>query len=163
MKGVPLDAGRHFIEVTASERQPFKKTIAIADGVVTDVNVPPLQRTFVETKEEPTQGTTIVALALTGVGVAGIGVGAIAGGIAINKRGEARDVCGDAAPDQCHNRAGLPIWDDAKTAGNIATVGFIVGATFLAAGAAVWFFGPTERATISAGVTPGGAVLRGRF
>ena len=85
--------------------------------------------------------TTIAAIAL-GVGVAATGVGVAYGFIAMSRRDEASTICPSACPDM----KGVNEWNDARSAGNIATGAFIVGAVGIASGVVVWLLArPTVR------------------
>ncbi len=166
LQGVPLDARSHVVDVTAASRQPWTGTFVVSDGKLADAKVPPLTRAVVRitTQEVRTRTTAIAAIALASAGVVGLGLGGYFGFRALSLRNEARDTCGAPDPKQCRDAAGLPVWDDAQTAGTISTIGLIAGGTLLAAGGVVWFFGPTEsRAPLSASATPSGVSVRGAF
>ncbi len=98
-----------------------------------------------------------LALVAGGVGVLGLGIGAVFGVTAISKHNDAAQKC----PDLCADGDGVKAWDAARTAGNLSTVGFIVGAVALAGGAALWLTAPASPAGATrVGVGPGGIVLR---
>ncbi|MBW2527436.1 MAG: hypothetical protein JRI23_24855 [Deltaproteobacteria bacterium] len=80
-----------------------------------------------------------VAIAVGGVGVAGVVVGAITGGLAIGQRGTADDNCSE---DNVCNADGLDAVDTGRTMGTVSTVGFVVGAAGLAAGVVLWLTAP---------------------
>jgi len=75
----------------------------------------------------------IAAVAL-GVGVAATGVGVAYGFVAMSRRDEANSICSS----ECADRRGVNAWQDAHSAGNIATGAFIVGAVGIATGVVVW-------------------------
>jgi hypothetical protein len=104
-----------------------------------------------------------------GVGVAGAGVVAgIVGGVflldALSKKSSAHCPGGD-----CQTPDGPGKLSDARSAGNIATVGGIAGLVLVGAGAAVFFTAPKGEAGPSAALTPlvlpggGGLFTTGRF
>lgn len=70
----------------------------------------------------------------------GLGVGSAFGFVAMSKKSDAKSAC----PDQCADQSGVSKWSDAKSAGNISTVGFIVGGVALAGGAVLWFTAKPE-------------------
>jgi hypothetical protein len=77
---------------------------------------------------------------------------------AMSKRRDASSVC----PDQCADQGGADLWKSAKTAGNISTVGFIVGGVGLAAGATLWFTAKPSRSA-RVGIGPGSIALSGSW
>ena len=87
---------------------------------------------------EPTHGLgtqRIGAIVAGGVGVVGVAVGSVFGLVAMSKKNDAQNVC----PNQCATPDGVSKWSDAKNAGTISTVAFIVGGVGLAGGAILWF------------------------
>ena len=65
--------------------------------------------------------------------MAGIGVGAAFGVIAMGKNNESQAQCLQADPNQC-SPEGIALRDEALQAGNIATAGFIAGGVVAATG-----------------------------
>ena len=76
-----------------------------------------------------------LALIVGGVGVAGIGVGAVFGILSMNKHSESDRLC---PKDGCLP-AGSKAMDDAIVFGNVSTVAFIVGGVGIAGAAVLWF------------------------
>jgi hypothetical protein len=112
------------------------------------------------TRFEKEPGTLqYVGYGAAGVGVVGIGLGAVFGLIAINKKSDAK--CDDRF---CDDPAAL---DDAKSAADVASVGFIAGAVLLAGGVALILFTPSRsvRVEARASASPNGALygLGGSF
>jgi hypothetical protein len=100
------------------------------------------------------------AIVAAGVGVVGIGVGTIFGLSAMSKHDDANAKC----PGACSDQAGVELWNDARTAGNISTVGFIVGGVGLATGAILWITAKPSRSTaIHADVGPASVQIRGTW
>jgi hypothetical protein len=84
----------------------------------------------------------IASLALAGVGVVGLGVGTAFALTAISRRDTASAIC----PAQCTDGAGVDAWNRARSAGDVATVGFVAGAAGLATGIALWLLSdPPDR------------------
>jgi hypothetical protein len=105
------------------------------------------------------------ALALTagGVGVAGVVVGSIFGLTAKSKHDAAGEYCSGRT---CTDQRGVDLTNDALSAGNVATAGFVVGAVGLAAGAVLWFTATSAQEGASAprvGVGPGRIVVQGAW
>lgn len=100
----------------------------------------------------------IAAIVATGVGVIGVGVGAVFGAHALSKRSDASKAC----PDRCADQSGVDLWNSARSAGNVSTVAFIVGGVGLAAGATLWFTAKAST-TPQVGIGPGSIELRGSW
>jgi hypothetical protein len=81
----------------------------------------------------------ILAIVSGGVGVVGIGIGIGYGINAMSKHTTANNACPGPT---CPTSAGVSDWNQAVSAGNVATVGFVVGAVGLVGGAALWFTAP---------------------
>ena len=72
--------------------------------------------------------------------------------------------CPKACPDLCPDSNGVGLWSDAKSAGNVSTVAFIVGGVALAGGAALWFTAKPESSSgpsAQVGVGLGSLQLKG--
>jgi hypothetical protein len=100
----------------------------------------------------------IGAIVAAGVGVIGVGLGAVFGLQSMSKHKDADAAC----PGQCADQNGVDLWNSARSAGNASTVAFIVGGVGLAAGAALWFTAKPSRST-QVGVGPGSIELRGSW
>ena len=100
-----------------------------------------------------------VALVALGVGVVGLGVGTMFGLQSMSKHNEAADAC----PAACTSQSGVDLWDQARSRGNLATIGFAVGGVGLVGGALLWFTAGSERANVRVGVGPGAIELRGTY
>jgi hypothetical protein len=104
----------------------------------------------------------VLALVVGGIGVVGLGLGGAFGLVAISKKSDAENAC----PGQCTDQSGVTKWSDAKSAGNISTVAFIVGGVALAGGAALWFTGSSESSkgpSAQVGIGPGVVQVRGTW
>jgi hypothetical protein len=104
----------------------------------------------------------IVALGTGGIGLVGVAVGAAFGAIAMSDKSSAKNACPGAT---CPTPAGSDKWSSAEKAGNVSTVGFIVGGVALAGAATLWF---TARSGASApraqvGLGPGMLQVRGSW
>jgi len=78
----------------------------------------------------------VLALVSGGIGVVSLGVGTAFGVVAISKRNEARTACPGTA---CASETGVQDWSSANAAGNVATVGFILGGAGVLGSLALWF------------------------
>jgi hypothetical protein len=75
-----------------------------------------------------------VGLALAGAGVVALGVGATYALVAISRR----DAASAACPAACADPPAVEQWNRARSAGDIATVGFVTGAAAVAGGVTLW-------------------------
>jgi len=95
------------------------------------------------------------------IGVVGLGVGAAFGVLAMTKQSSAQNTCPNP---QCPTQDGVNAWNDAGSAGNVATVGFVVGGVALAGAAVLWFTAPSSgTVTTKLSVGPGGVQVRGTW
>jgi hypothetical protein len=160
-----LDPGPHKITATAPTRTPWQWAGSAPEGRMTVVTVPelvtpPPPKAKAETETEtpapapPTSGSSRrnVALGVGGIGLAGLLVGAIAGAMALSSRSRAEDVCAEATYHfHCPTEAGANEWSSANTAGNIATVGFVLAGVGLAAATVIWLTAPRQTTTAALG------------
>jgi hypothetical protein len=102
----------------------------------------------------------VLALVAGGLGVVGIGVGSAFGLVAMSKKNDAKSVC----PDACATQDGVNKWSDAKSAGNLSTIGFVAGGVLLAGGVVLWLTAPSGEATgPRVGLAPGGVLVKGAW
>lgn len=83
-------------------------------------------------------GPNPLVYALAGVGVVGLGVGTAFALMAKSSNEDSKAECRKEDPNLC-TQTGVEQRDDARSQGNIATAGFVVGGAALAT-AVVWFF-----------------------
>ena len=143
---MPVDPGTHTIEATAPGHAPYSTKVVIpaSQGSAT-ITIPALasESGRATTQPEPsTKGNTqrLLGVVVTGVGVVGIGVGAVFGVLALGKKSSAGDHC---SPDfTVCNSEGKNDVDAAKSDGFISTVTFIGGAAFATAGIVLYLTAP---------------------
>lgn len=185
---LPVDPGHRMIRATA----PGKKATAIevdvrADGTVTRVVVPPLadDATTPTTAPPPPPLTTATAppssppaseppppsspwrtigLASAGVGLVAMGTGAVFGVIAKSKRDDS-NAPGGCVKDDCPAGGPTQARRDAVSAGNTATMLFVIGGVLAAAGVTVYLVAPSSSSSRAVRVSPSvaGFDLEGRF
>jgi hypothetical protein len=114
------------------------------------------------TAKTPLGTQKILAIVAGGVGVVGLGLGGAFGAIAVSDKSSAKSACPGAT---CANQAGSDKWSSAAIAGNISTIGFIVGGVGVAGAAVLWFSAPKTAGGASAqvGFGPGAFQVRGSF
>jgi hypothetical protein len=103
-----------------------------------------------------------LALVAGGVGLVGVGVGAVFGLKSKSDHDEAAKYCNGSA---CTDARGVSAGSDAHSAGNISTVAMIVGGVGLAGGAVLWFTAPrtSEQTSARLGIGIGTLQMRGQF
>ncbi|MBN1609514.1 MAG: hypothetical protein JW940_22980 [Polyangiaceae bacterium] len=170
-QALPFDPGEHKLSASAPDREPWETTVSLEKGQTVTVEVPELEPHSVPVAPPvppppPERQPTLVApsaapavthdrqthafelppplvLVFAGVGVAGLAVGTISGLVSMSKHDEAAKHCDGSA---CRDTEGVELKDDARLAGNISTVSFIVGAAGLAAGTTFWLMANHESA-----------------
>jgi serine/threonine-protein kinase len=192
---VPVDPGQHTIEVSAPNKQSWSSTVTVGGTGAPNpatVDVPVLQdapaappATTPQNTTTPATTTTttatnppaapeqhglssqrVTAIVVGGLGIVGIAVGSVFGLVASSKNSDSKADCRPNDPNLCTS-AGVTLRDDARTAGNISTVAFGVGAAALVGGIVLWATAPAHprAATAHVDVVPtlGGAAVLGVF
>jgi hypothetical protein len=146
---IPADRGQHRVVATAPGRKGWETSVTLAsDAESVAVVVPMLEPTTHATPDTQTHGGLgahrVAALVAGGVGVAGLVAGTAFGFSSISKHDEAERHCSGLV---CRDQQGVDLRAAAMRAGNLSTVGFIVGAVGLAGGATLWLTAKTEPTT----------------
>lgn len=158
---VPVDPGTHEVAVSAPGKVPWRTSVVVEPGPSTvAVAIPALldapkiaqPAPFSPTPApathdrapESNDGTTqrIAAYALGGLGVIGVGLGAVFGVDAIGKNDDSYEQ--GCIGNNCSPEAGA-LRKDAQTSGTISTIAFIAGGAALAGGAVLFFTAPSAR------------------
>jgi hypothetical protein len=160
---LPVDPGKHEIVVEAEGRARSRVEISIAEGEVKRVNVSagaplPVSDRGGKTTKVSSGGKT-TGYVLAGVGVVGIGIGAVTGMMVLSKKKTVDDNCN--AQKQC-NQTGADAAESGKTLGTVSGVSFIVGAVALGAGMYL-VLSSKEKQSTEVGVGPGQLYLRRSF
>lgn len=139
---IPFDPGEYQITVTAPGKKTFETKLILEPGpIVKTLSIPKLEDG--EASQEPpntsgdgsqpiiTAKTLRTASLITGgVGILGIGIGALFGGLTLSKASTAQDNC---ILNGC-NKIGADANDTAHTFATVSNVGFIAGSIVLGAG-----------------------------
>jgi hypothetical protein len=119
--------------------------------------------------EDPPRTQRVIAGVLGGLGIVGLGVGGAFALSAKSKYDASLQNCAQANKDAC-TAEGVSQRNDARSAGNIATIALAAGGAALLGGVVLWFTAPKESGRASApnariGLAPtlGGAMLRGQW
>lgn len=173
-----VNPGEHAIVVRVSGREE-KRSVSLAEGETKEVDVAftdaspkvaddatvgagtPADNAASGSGGRPVHVVTWIGL---GIGVAGIGLGAVTGVMALGKAGSVTDACrGVSCPPSA--RADV---EDGRTVANISTIAFAVGAAGLATAAVGYFvLSPIRKTARTNGVhlalTPAWAGIHGDF
>jgi hypothetical protein len=164
---ISLDPGTYAFAAKAPGHEPWASTVTVApDGAKVTVTVPALAPTPKKTPPPvapppPPPPTGLgtrrtVALAAAGVGLLGVGFGTYFGLHALSLRDRSNEHCDGNLCDP----EGYTVRNDARVAGNVSTVAFVVGALGLGAGVTLWALGgPDREVHASVTVVPGLAVV----
>lgn len=187
-KAEPVDPGVYEIEATALGKAPWTAQAEVKEpGESVAVNVAPpwaiparvAEKPAVEVKDKrPSRPASPAAPSWMrtagfvgmGVGAAGLGVGAVLGGMALSRK-SASDDGHCMANDHC-DQAGFDLRTEARVLGNGSTAAFIVGGVVLGAGVTLFVLSPSdskrkeageERARASLLIGPSGLGIRGAW
>jgi hypothetical protein len=181
---LPVQPGNHTLVATATGKKPWSTTISTsANGAVTAVTIPALDDDIaapvpppkappphVDTLPDRGSPWRTVGLVTAGVGVVGVGIGAVFGFLAKQKYDDS-----NAQPGGCDAQSNCPpsaaaTRNDARTSGNVSTVLFIAGGALTAGGLAIWLLAPkaaSSSASLAAapvvGAQGAGLSIRGAF
>lgn len=159
---IPIDPGPHEFIVSAPGRPTRKFHVMFREGETQLLEVRPGGSSEPETRPAvegpatatpaPSRGSSTRTLGwvLGGVGVAGIGVGAVAGIMVLGKKNTADEAC---PAKQCTDKSGLEAIDAAKTFQVVSNVGWVVGVLGLGFGTYFVLTGG-EKATTTVGFAP---------
>lgn len=165
----PVEPGRYRIEASAPGRVSFQKELTLARGSGRlIVHIPNLAEAAPASESDTSSAMRfgprrIAAVAAGGVGLAGVVTGTIFGLRSMSKHDDADRYCDSG---RCTNQRGVDLSDEARSAGNVSTVAFAIGAAGLASGAVLWFTAETDEETATAprlGIGPSSVTVAGHF
>jgi hypothetical protein len=173
---VPTDPGDYLVKAEADGMRPFSSGVTVNQSGAVTLTIPELERKPIDAAavapggpigedDEGLDPLLVTSWGLLVIGAIGIGVGSVAGIISMSKASDAEAHCNG---NVC-NAEGVDLRDGALTAGDISTVGFIVGGAAAAGGAALWITvamgdsEPTTTGSAQIGIGPGHVALRGTF
>ena len=153
----PVDPGTHVVEVRLAGHKPRTITIEIAKGETLNLPIAALERdeapavsapapvapptTPAAPAAEPAKTTPTrraLPYAAAGVGLVGVVVGTVFGARALSLASDVDQAC----PSGPCSPAVRDMADDSKSAGNVSTIAFAVGAVGIAAAAVLWLTAP---------------------
>jgi hypothetical protein len=163
-----IDPGEHTFLFEVAGQPSVQKQFVIREGekdrreriVIGPIEPAAVPAASTGQEQEHGLGTQkILAIVAAGVGVVGVGVGTVFGVQAISKHNDAAQAC----PNLCADQAGVAMWSDAQSAGNLSTAGFVVGAVGLVGAAILWLTAKSPHGGGQMGLGPGGLELRGAW
>lgn len=151
---VPVDSGSHEVIASAAGYKPFRRSVEIlADGANSQIEI----GTLVVDPDAPVPGAPIVAVldrswqhpagwTVGAVGLAGVGVGAIFGGLAIMRKQQSNADGHCLLTNQC-DAQGNALRNEAVLWGNTSTVAFVAGGVLFAGGVVLLATAPSKSKT----------------
>lgn len=137
---VPVDPGMHRVRASGPGLLPWESEIKVpAEPGVVNVSVPPLMSEGTSSFWSPSRK---VGAAAFGVGAVGLGIGTAFAVRAYSKNEDSNRA--GCTREACPNEESLELRRAALTAGNRATWAFGVGASGVAAGTVLFFWGGSE-------------------
>jgi len=148
---------REVIQIGTPALQPSAPP---AQTLIAPASAPPVSTPPPEPTTEGLGTQKVLGLAVASIGVVGIAVGSVFGLQAMSKHNDATNAC----PNACADAAGVKLWDDARSSGNISTIAFAVGGLGLLGGGVLWFTAKSGSASsVGVGGGPGSFQVRGAW
>jgi hypothetical protein len=172
-RSLPVDPGSHALRFEAPGKLPVDMTIVVREAEK-ERHVSAVLRSMGSAAEPPSgearpgwSAQRKVAVVSAGVGVVGLGVGAVLGALASSEWSTQQSDCKKAG--ECSDHAGaVSAHSAAETDGAVSTAAIVIGGAALAGGVVLWFTAkaPHEAPTTALHVGPmtashGGGVLLG--
>lgn len=176
---VPVDPGKHTVDASAKGKKPWSTTIDVSEkNKSPSLDIPALEdeptapppsgsdkTKVLDTRADDDGGGSnmkTIGIAVGALGLAGIGVGSFFGIRASEKWADAKTRCNSRY--EC-DETGVSLTDEARSSGNVATLGFIAGGALLVAGVVLFFTAPPGKPArkVNVGVGPGSLLVGGTF
>ena len=167
-RDVPVDPGQHLIVASAPDRESWTSTIEVIRGRahVVEITATGLKETAkpaaratpstTPSQREHADWQRPAAFTIGGVGLAAIGLGAVAGIVAIGARSDAVALCPDY-PSAC-TANGTATNERAYDWATVSTIGFVAGALLTTTGVILLVTSPRASSSAQVRVSPAGAV-----
>ncbi|MFZ5894539.1 MAG: tetratricopeptide repeat protein [Myxococcota bacterium] len=163
----PIDPGSHVLAATAPGMSPFQQDFSLNEGERRVISLPLLSPALNRTTTPVSQDTTPNArhtgsgrawgYALAGVGVAGLGFGAITGAVALSRKSDLDEVCRPGCPASSADDI-----SSFRLNRTLSYAGFGLGALALGIGGYVLLTSSPSH-PVTARITPGGVQVGGSF
>jgi hypothetical protein len=153
---LPVDPGKHVIEVTAEGRAPRRFELSLREGELVERDVAPgpargSSALGASTSSESGSDTRTLGWVLAGVGVVGVVTGAVTGMLVLDRKSVVDANCDS---DKRCNQQGAAAADSGRMLGTISGVSFVAGGVALAAGAYFVLSSDGERPTTALIASP---------
>lgn len=169
---LPTDPGEHVISGRAPGKKTFKISVVVKPGpTAATVTIPQLASepasagSATPPAREPEtadgSGQRTLGWVLGGVGVVGIGVGAVEGLVAIGKNNSSSKVCPESGV--CADVQARADNEDARSAARVSTIAFVAGGVLAAAGVVLILTAPKAPAKVQVGLSSTGASIGGTW
>lgn len=148
---LPVDPGKHSVVARAADHVPRTLSVEVPnDPGTTPLAIEPLEVEHVQSAPidvtphvdapiaQPSRGTFYAALVTGALGIAGLGVGAVLGGLAAAKKSDADPHC----PMKACDPTGAGSLSDAKTFATVSTIGLIAGGALAATSVVLFIVSP---------------------
>lgn len=157
----PIDPGTYTVSTTAAGHEERRYEVKLIESSHLTLAVEPGKELALGGAPAPPaarfSAAQMVGLAAGGVGLAGLGIGAATGILAIVKKGQAASAC--PMPSRC-TADGIETAAGGKALAGVSTASFAVGVAGIGAGVVLLLVGrdkaPAPPAVVSAAVLPGG-------
>lgn len=152
---LPIEPGRHTFEARGPGRRPHRLTIEVVPGQgparIEFPELGPLSGSDRDGDVRSPNSTSLkprqwFAIGAGGAGAVGLVVGTIFGLKSI-RVGHAADEHCDGS--RCRTKEGVRLRSEARSAGDVSTVGFVLGAAGIATGAALWLTRTSESGAVA--------------
>jgi tetratricopeptide (TPR) repeat protein len=162
----PIDPGHHVLRATAPGRTAWETRVTTAERSTAETTIPelidPSPPPQPPPPPPPSSTQRNVALVTGGAGIVALGVGAVAGAVALSKRSTAESQCpSDTFHFRCPTEEGTAAWNSSTSAGDVSTIAFIAAGVLVAGAAVLWLTSPSARAR--AGASLSGIRIEGSF
>ena len=175
---VAIDPGKYTIEANAAGYTGWKHEFTVVEGKTEEIEIPVLVRPKpepqplpkpIEQGPVPTSSRRTIGFWTMGAGGAVLLGGVVMGVIAKGRYDDAKDLCGgdiDVCDPTRLDESQAKV-DSARTAGNFATVGVIVGSAAVVTGLVLFVTAPKAKQAVAIspvlGTDSAGVVVRGGF
>ena len=167
---LPIDPGEYTITASAPGKRPWSTRARVAPAESSSVVVPALEPESTASEpptghaadaSEPGSARRVLGFTLGGLGVAGLGAGAVAGLMAIGANDRSKEVC--PADGVCADERARRDNADARTAATVSTIGFAAGGVLLATGVALVLSAPSGPTRTTLRASPHALLLEGTW
>ena len=145
---IPVDPGTHVVTANADGRTEWKNSVNVTPGASAVVEIPavwgerssgvapPAKAAVESSPSEQRSGRRTLAFVAGGAGIVALGLGTVAGLVAMQKNSTSEKDC--PSDGICKSAAALDANDSARTWATVSTAGFVAAGVLLAAGVVLY-------------------------